>query len=59
MTGQREFVQTTLANNPALTKRHFTVRCSIPAKIVNRLESEGLKFGDPKAYQQKARKFRI
>lgn len=59
MTDPREFVKNTLANNPTLTKRHFTCRCSIPAKIVNELEAEGVKFGDPTQYQEKMRKFRI
>lgn len=59
MIDKREFVKKTLANNPTLTKRHFTCRCSIPAKIVDQLESEGLRFGDPKAYQENARKFKI
>lgn len=59
MTDKREFIKSMLANNPTLTKRHFVFRCSISAKIVDQLESEGLKFGDPKAYQEKARKFRI
>lgn len=59
MTDPREFIKTTLANNPALTKRHFIFRCGIPAKIVNGLEAEGVKFGDPTKYREKMRKFRI
>ncbi len=55
----RAFILKTLANNPELTKRHFSTRCGLSAKLIDQIEQEGVKFGDPTTYQQNARKWKL